>query len=80
MESIGVRIPHDVSVIGHDDLWICEQVEPRLTSIRRDEDELVTIAVDLLLAQLEGKVASPREVLVLGELVWRDSDAQCTAP
>ena len=74
LQHQNLRVPQDVSVIGHDDLWICQQLEPQLTSIHRAEDELVSKAIDLLMEQIESNgEATPREVLVDGEMVWRQS-------
>jgi DNA-binding LacI/PurR family transcriptional regulator len=74
LQHQNVRIPHDVSLVGHDDLWICQQLEPPLTSIHRAEDELVSQAIDLLMEQIEASGDHPpREVLVDGEMVWRQS-------
>jgi len=74
LQHHGLRVPQDVSVIGHDDLWICEQLEPQLTSIHRAEEELVTKAIDLLMEQIDGVATpSPREILVDGEMIWRQS-------
>jgi DNA-binding LacI/PurR family transcriptional regulator len=74
LEQQGLHVPHDVSLVGHDDLWICQQLEPQLTSIRRAEDLLVSHAIDLLLEQIDsGGAAVPKELLVEGEMVWRQS-------
>jgi LacI family transcriptional regulator len=68
-----IRVPDDVSVVGHDDLWICERIEPTLTSIRRPEEQLVESAVDLLIEQIENRQAQPREILLQGVMIWRQS-------
>jgi LacI family transcriptional regulator len=74
LKDQNLHIPQDVSIVGHDDLWICQQLEPQLTSIHRAEDELVSKAIDLLMEQIEGAGEPlPREVLVDGEMVWRQS-------
>lgn len=74
LKDQGLHIPQDVSIVGHDDLWVCQQLEPQLTSIHRAEDELVSRAIDLLMEQIEGAgPVTPREVLVDGEMVWRQS-------
>ena len=76
LQQQGLRVPRDVSVVGHDDLWICEQMEPRLTSIHRNESDLVTKAVDLLLEEIDHVGPCERqEVLVEGHMAWRDSVA-----
>lgn len=74
LEQGGLRVPQDVSVIGHDDLWVCQQLDPPLTSIHRAEDQLVSQAIDLLLEQIDAGGSAPvRELLVEGEMVWRGS-------
>jgi LacI family transcriptional regulator len=74
LERLGLNVPKDISLVGHDDLWICEQLNPQLTSIRRPEQELVSQAIDLLVDQIDrGANAEPQEVLVEGKMVWRHS-------
>ncbi len=73
LQNQGLQVPRDVSIVGHDDLWVCDQLDPPLTSIRRAERDLIQKAVDLLLAEIEDRTREPREVLVAGEVVWRES-------
>lgn len=73
LQNVGLRVPHDVSLVGHDDLWICEQLNPALTSIRRSEALIVAKAIDLLLDQIDGNGHEPKELFVEGEMVWRQS-------
>ena len=73
LQAMGVKVPQDVSLIGHDDLWICDQLEPKLTSIHRAENEMIAQAVDLLLEEVENGIGTPREILVQGEMIWRQS-------
>lgn len=74
LQRQGVRVPQDVSIIGHDDLWICQELEPQLTSIRRAEEVMVQKAIELLLEQIDSGGKTPlKEVLVEGEMVWRQS-------
>jgi LacI family transcriptional regulator len=78
LQQHNLRVPQDVSVMGHDDVWVCDQLEPTLTSIHRAEDQLVSQAIDLLEEQITGAATAPREVLVDGVMVWRQSTG--TAP
>jgi len=74
LEHQRLRVPQDVSVVGHDDLWFCGQLEPKLTSIHRAENDLVSKAIDLLVEQIEGSPSpKPQEVFVEGKMVWRES-------
>ncbi len=42
------RIPEDVSVIGCDDIPMCELLEPPLSTVRLAKQELGTVAMDIL--------------------------------
>ncbi|HOF19059.1 MAG TPA: LacI family DNA-binding transcriptional regulator [Phycisphaerae bacterium] len=75
LQRRGLSVPGDVSLVGHDNLRFCEETEPTLTSIHRDEHGIVAKAVDLLLEQVNKGDHTPREVLVEGEMVWRESTA-----
>jgi LacI family transcriptional regulator len=44
----GIRVPDDVSVIGFDDIPICDMMEPSITTMRSFKEKLGEIAVDLL--------------------------------
>lgn len=44
----GIRIPEDVSIIGFDDIPICEMMEPTITTMRSFKTRLGEIAVDVL--------------------------------
>ena len=75
MRSEGVRIPEDVSIIGFDNLALCEQMNPQLTTISQNLEEKGTLAVDILFRHLCGTQV-PAESLVLDvALVERSSVA-----
>ena len=48
LQSSGVKVPDDVSVIGFDGSAICEQVVPSLTSVQQDYRARAQMAVSLL--------------------------------
>jgi DNA-binding LacI/PurR family transcriptional regulator len=51
----GVEAPHDVSVVGFDDLPEAPYLTPPLTTVRQDFAELGHRAVELVLARLAGR-------------------------
>ncbi|PTX96697.1 LacI family DNA-binding transcriptional regulator [Opitutus sp. ER46] len=59
VREAGREIPRDVSVVGFDDLRLCEVVTPPLTTVRQPLEDLMRSAVELLLARLEGKQTGP---------------------
>lgn len=75
MRSTGIRIPDDMSIIGFDDLMICRQMTPQLTTIAQDLEEKARLSVDILFRRLSAP-AAPAESLVLDvTLVERESVA-----
>lgn len=68
-----VSIPEEVSIIGFDDLSICQQITPQLTTISQNLDEKATLAVDILFARLAAP-SSPAQSMILDvSLVERDT-------
>lgn len=72
LRTRGVRVPHDVSVVGFDDAPVATLVAPALTTVAVPLARLGRTAVDLLLTPHED--AAPRTVLPV-ELVVRASTA-----
>lgn len=64
IRASGLRVPEDVSVIGHHDGWFAEYSTPPLTVVRGPLRELGIEAVRLLCEQIEGQ---PARQVVLGE-------------
>jgi DNA-binding LacI/PurR family transcriptional regulator len=90
--DMGLRVPEDLSVIGHDDLLLAELADPPLTTVRIDKARIGQEATDLLLASLlkrdpsadpasEEAQTSPSAaiptVTIASELIVRRSTARC---
>ncbi|MFI0960337.1 LacI family DNA-binding transcriptional regulator [Streptomyces sp. NPDC021080] len=54
-ERLGLDIPGDVSLVGHDDIEFASLVRPRLTTIRYPAREVGRVAAGLLLEQIDGR-------------------------
>jgi DNA-binding LacI/PurR family transcriptional regulator len=76
-ESLGVSIPHELSVVGFDDLFFASQLRPPLTTVRQPKREIGTRAMEQLLALLDGTRANNR-TLIKGELIVRGSTVSPT--
>jgi Transcriptional regulators len=48
-----MKIPEDISVIGIDDILLCQYTEPSLTTARIDKQEMGRLAIDLLIKKIE---------------------------
>jgi DNA-binding LacI/PurR family transcriptional regulator len=72
----GRRVPHDVSLVGFDDVPEAAYFIPPLTTVRPDFDAVAQAGLDLLLAQMgdDGR-AAPGRVVLAPDLIIRDSVA-----
>ncbi|NDJ77046.1 MAG: LacI family transcriptional regulator [Chloroflexi bacterium] len=74
--GVGLRIPHDLSVIGCDDILVAQYVDPPLTTIRVPAYKQGRLAMESLLQAMMGDAPEePAVHLLKGELVLRDSCA-----
>jgi DNA-binding LacI/PurR family transcriptional regulator len=89
--DMGLRVPEDLSIIGHDDLLLAELSDPPLTTVRIDTARIGQAATGMLLPTLlktapgDATQSSPepqsaaaiRSVTVGSELIVRRSTARC---
>ena len=52
LEKAGRRVPHDVAVVGFDDIPMAGYAHPPLTTVRQPLDQMAAAMAELLLAQL----------------------------
>ncbi|HEY3333043.1 MAG TPA: LacI family DNA-binding transcriptional regulator [Capsulimonadaceae bacterium] len=77
IQRAGVRVPEDLSVVGHDNLPIGRIVAPRLSTVRHPVEEISSEVTHLLLSRLSGHYLGPsRTVIVQGHLIERESAMQ----
>ena len=78
LESAGVRVPADMSVVGYDDLQFAARLSPPLTTVAQPTYQLGYAAADLLLDEARSD-HTHREILFQPSLVVRSSTAVAPA-
>ncbi|MEV4065390.1 substrate-binding domain-containing protein, partial [Nonomuraea dietziae] len=74
MTAQGVRVPHDVAIVGYDDIDFAAASAVPLSSVRQPRDLLGRTAIDLLLEEVEEPDRhSHRQVIFQPDLVVRES-------
>ena len=67
----GLKIPEDIAVVGYDNLYIADKIDPPLTTISQPKEKLGQIAMELMLQAIKGeKICS---MLFEPELIVRNS-------
>ena len=70
----GLQVPHDLSIVGVDNIALCSLLNPSLTSIAQPIDEISQHAVAMLFDRMEAKAKhGPREKVLSSKLVLRES-------
>ena len=69
----GLRIPEDVAIVGFDDSSVSRVVEPELTTVRIDMDQMGRLATEKLFDLIEGIPFTQTRIVIPTELVVRSS-------
>jgi len=72
IESRGLRVPEDISVVGYMSDWISEVLTPRVSFVKQNQKEIAVKAFKLLRDQMEGDTCV-QHVIVKANLELRDS-------
>jgi LacI family transcriptional regulator len=75
IKEVGLRVPEDISLIGFDDLGQAEHALPPLTTVHYAREQMGRLAMNHLLARIDGKTEEPVRTCVHTELVVRASTA-----
>ena len=69
----GLRIPEDVSIIGYDNINLCDYVYPKLTSVAQGYARKAQLAAQLLYDRINGNPIAQEHLKLDVHLVERDS-------
>ena len=73
IKNHGLRIPHNIAIVGYDDIPEAKCASPSLTTIGLPKNQLGEIAFEIMLNRLQNKLDSPVKQVLQTELVIRDS-------
>jgi DNA-binding LacI/PurR family transcriptional regulator len=74
--DLGMTIPTDLSVVGVDDITLTEVVQPPLTTIRQPVQKIAELAVERLIARIQGTIVEePGHQILRPQLIVRSSTA-----
>ncbi|MDT9681196.1 LacI family DNA-binding transcriptional regulator [Streptomyces sp. TRM76323] len=73
LREAGRRVPDDVALIGVDDSAVARHMDPPLTSVRQPIEEMGRVMARVLLQEITGTTAEPRQLVLPTELVVRES-------
>ncbi len=71
LRAEGIHVPHDVAVVGYDDIELAKYFHPPLTTIRQSLDDAGRALVESLIAITQGE--APKSVLLPTSLIVRDT-------
>ncbi len=73
LKENNIKIPDQVALVGFDDVDLAIQVEPRLTTLKVDKEEMGLIAVKNIVDMILTNQKSSRKILVPVELIVRQT-------
>ncbi|WP_032093413.1 substrate-binding domain-containing protein [Necropsobacter rosorum] len=74
----GLSVPHDMSVIGYDNINLAQYLSPPLSTIHQPKDRLAQSAVDTLLQRIKNPTENYRTLTLQPTLIERRSVADMT--
>lgn len=75
LRSMGLSVPHDVSLVGFDDFDLATFTDPPITVVAQPVSQIGALAVDMLLDRIQGNNEPPRHVRLPAKLIVRNSVA-----
>lgn len=73
LREMGYDIPGDISIVGFDDIIFSEMAEPALTTIHTSKHEIGSMAVNMLIDRMKGRVNKDIKIEIATRLMVRNS-------
>jgi len=76
LDAAGLRVPHDISVVGYDDITTSHSSRVALTTVAQPSVDMGRTAVHLLTERFEGGRTEARHIVLGPRLVVRETTAR----
>ena len=73
LQSLGYRVPDDISLVGFDNIDMCEKVNPKLTTINVNKETMGKRAVQRIRHLISHRGSRPENTVMSVELIERES-------
>jgi LacI family transcriptional regulator len=73
LQTLGYRIPEDISIVGFDDIDICEKIYPKLTTIHVNKEIMGKRGIERLIYRIGHKNSLSENIVIGVELVERET-------
>lgn len=73
LHARGIRVPEDISVMGFDDIPMCQMITPPLSTIHQDMNLKAQKAVEFMLQLLDGEIPEQSNIILPVYLTERES-------
>lgn len=74
--DMGLKVPHDISIMGFDNLSISEYTSPAITTVGQNIELKGKAAVEIILSEIEGEISEPQYTILPLEIIERQSTRQ----
>lgn len=72
-QEYGYKVPEDISIVGFDDMPLCDMMNPPLSTMHVDKKQLGISAVECLLRRMKNKKSGKLKISLQTSLVCRES-------
>jgi DNA-binding LacI/PurR family transcriptional regulator len=73
LEALGVEIPHDMAIVGFDDIRYASMLKVPLTTLHQPVRDIGNFALEAMLWRLSNPGAPARTITLSGEMIVRES-------
>ena len=75
LRDAGIRVPQEVSLVGFDNAWASEYLDPPLTTVVFPYHEIIDKSLEFLFNRMADRAEGPQQLVLPGSLVVRGSTA-----